>query len=60
MFLVDPPDTDYQCGFLAALVLLAKEILGLSMTDPPFAAAEALLRSYEPMGQQGSGDTQTL
>jgi hypothetical protein len=53
MFLVDPPDTDYQCGFLAALLVLAKEALGLRMTEPPFAAAEGLCRSSEWMATTG-------
>src|SRR5262245_37973021 len=45
MFLVDPPDTDFQYGFLAALLVVAKEALELRMDNPPFANAQDLWRS---------------
>jgi len=28
-FLSDPPDTDYQWGFLAATIVIAHEIMGI-------------------------------
>ena len=49
MFLLAPPDTDFQCGFLAALLVVAKEALGLRMDSPPFAEAER--RNYELVGE---------
>jgi hypothetical protein len=47
VFLIDPPDTDFQCGFLAALLVLAKEAVGLRMDTPPFAAAQDLRKNYK-------------
>ena len=44
MFLVDPPDTNSQWGFLSALLVVAKEALGLSMDHSPFAEAQELER----------------
>jgi len=43
-FLGDPPDSDYQRGFLGAMLIVAKEPLGLQMDKPPFKKAEKLLR----------------
>jgi hypothetical protein len=40
MFLLDPPDTDSQRGYLAALMVLANDVLGLDMNKKPFAEAE--------------------
>jgi hypothetical protein len=40
--LPDPPDTDFQRGFLAALLVFAEEALGLRMDMPPFAEAQKL------------------
>jgi hypothetical protein len=42
-FLNDPPDTDYQRGFLAAMLVLAKEALGLRTDLHPFAKAKELV-----------------
>src|SRR5262245_38384704 len=43
-FLVDPPDTDSQWGFLSALLVVAKEALELRMDKSPFAEAQELER----------------
>jgi hypothetical protein len=42
-FLGDPPDSEFQFGFLGAMLVVAKEALGLRMDLPPFAEAERLL-----------------
>lgn len=43
-FLTDPPDTDYQRGYLAALVSVYREGLGREANDARLVAAERLLR----------------
>jgi hypothetical protein len=47
----NPPDTDFQCGFLGAMLVLAEEALGLRMDLPPFAEAHELWRSYKLVGE---------
>ena len=42
-FLNDPPDTDYQRGFLAAMLVLAEEALGLRTDLHPFEKAKELV-----------------
>ena len=42
-FLGDPPDSDYQRGFLGAMLVVAEEALRLQMDKPPFKKAEKLL-----------------
>lgn len=42
MSLGSPPDTDFQRGYLAALLVLAQDVLGLDMNKSPFVEAEAL------------------
>ena len=44
-FLGDPPDNEYQRGFLGALLIVAEEALGLQMNIPPFAEAQKLTRN---------------
>ena len=42
-FLLDPPDSDFQRGYLAALLGVAEEALGLHLGKSPFMeAAEAV------------------
>ena len=43
-FLVDPPDSEFQRGFLSALLVVAKEALGLHLDVPPFAKAQKLVK----------------
>jgi len=50
MFLVDRPDTDFQRGFLSALLVVAEEALGLRMDIPPFAEAQKLSRRSSGRG----------
>ena len=40
MSLGGPPDTDFQRGYLAALLVLAQDVLGFDMNKSPFAEAE--------------------
>jgi hypothetical protein len=40
--LLNPPDTDFQRGYLAALLVLAEEALGLRMDMHPFREAHNL------------------
>jgi hypothetical protein len=49
-FLVDPPDTDAQWGYLSALLVVAKEALGQQMDMSPFAEAHELWKNYELVG----------
>lgn len=49
-FLRDPPDTDFQCGFLAALLAVYKETMGKGGGDARIIAAEGLLRRAIPQG----------
>jgi hypothetical protein len=42
-FLIDPPDTDYQRGYLAAVLWAYREGLGKGKTDARIEAAEKLL-----------------
>jgi hypothetical protein len=46
-FLGDPPDTEFQRGYLASLLVLAEEALGLRMDLPPFAEAHKLCFSAQ-------------
>ena len=41
-FLRDPPDTEFQRGYLAALLNVADEALGLHLAKYPFAEAQML------------------
>jgi hypothetical protein len=41
-YLLDPPDTEFQRGYLAALLILAEEALGLRMDTHHFAEAHNL------------------
>lgn len=43
-FLVDPPDTDWQRGYLAALLFILNTGLGLPQTDLLYVKADALLK----------------
>ena len=45
MSVLNPPDTDFQRGYLAAILVLAEEVLGLRMDMPPFAKALKMCRS---------------
>ena len=42
MSLGGPPDTDFQRGYLAGLMVLAEDVLGLRMDVPPFSLARKL------------------
>jgi hypothetical protein len=44
-FLGDPPDTDFQRGYLASLLIVAEEALGLRMDVAPFSQAQKLCLS---------------
>ena len=41
-FLLDPPDTDFLQGYLAALLNVAEEALGLHLAKSPFKEAQEL------------------
>ena len=47
MSLAGPPDTDFQCGYLAGLMVLADDVLGFDMNKHPFAEAEKLCLTEE-------------
>ncbi|RYD66076.1 MAG: hypothetical protein EOP83_05930 [Verrucomicrobiaceae bacterium] len=41
-FLLDPPDSDYQRGYMAALKAVLKEAMGHPATDPLMIAITAI------------------
>ena len=43
-FLTDPPDTDFQRGYLAALLGVAEEALGLHLGKSPFMKRRSCVR----------------
>jgi hypothetical protein len=45
-FLGDPPDNDFLCGFLSAMLVVEEEALGLPLGSPPFAEAQELVERY--------------
>jgi hypothetical protein len=47
-FVSDPPDSDFQQGYLAAVLTIANEVLGIHATDPLWAQADALLGGANP------------
>jgi len=50
-FLVDPPHTDSQWGFLSALLVVAKEALGMRMDNTPFAETQEMQQGYKLVGK---------
>ncbi len=43
LFAVDPPDSDFQQGYLCALLVFANEGLGFAWNDPSLAQCEPAL-----------------
>ena len=41
-FVNDPPDSDFQCGYLGAMLVFAKEAIGVPMEMSPYAEAQKL------------------
>ena len=39
-FVSDPPDSDFQSGYLAALLVVAQEALGHRLDIPPYGEAD--------------------
>ena len=56
-FLGDLPDSDWQRGFLGAMLVIAEEALGLRMDKPPFKRAEKLLRKTRRTQRKSSSAT---
>jgi hypothetical protein len=50
-FVHDPPDTDYQRGFLAAALTIANEVMGISVNDEIWKRANRIL-CPEPMVEE--------
>jgi hypothetical protein len=48
-FVKDPPDNDFQAGFLAATITIANEIMGIAHDDPLILAAEGKLDELSRM-----------
>lgn len=42
-FVRDPPDDDYQRGFLRAMLMFSNEVLGIPDDDQTWKAADALM-----------------
>ena len=47
-FVGDPPDSDYQSGFLAALLVIAQEALGHRLDMSPYAEADPQHKLLRP------------
>ncbi len=45
-YLSDPPDSDFLCGYLSAMLVVAEESLGLPMECLPFVEGRSLLKRY--------------
>lgn len=46
-FIGDPPDTDFQRGYLSAILVFANEVLGVPYNDPTWVAADALVSAKD-------------
>src|SRR5262249_27547658 len=46
-FVNDPPDSDFQCGYLGAMLVVAKEAIAVPMEMSPYAEAQKLWDDYE-------------
>lgn len=42
-FVGDPPDNDFQAGYLSAVLVIANEVAGIPRTDPLWRQADDLL-----------------
>lgn len=51
-FIGDPPDTDFQSGYLAAVLVIANEVVGIKCSDPLYREADALLKGYPASKQE--------
>lgn len=47
-FVNDPPDTEFQEGYLSAMLTFANEVMGIPNTDPLWAQADFLLDGDDP------------
>ncbi len=47
-FIGDPPDSEFQEGFLAALLTIANEVYGIPHTDQMWQQADCLLTGADP------------
>jgi hypothetical protein len=47
-FVDDPPDSEYQEGFLAALAMFANEVMGFEWNDPLLVKAMAAFDGSTP------------
>jgi hypothetical protein len=41
-FVTDPPDSDFQCGYLEAMLSVANYALGVPMEKSPYAETQKL------------------
>jgi hypothetical protein len=46
-FVTNPPDTDFQKGYVAGMLVFANEVLGIPRNDPTWADADALLDGHD-------------
>jgi hypothetical protein len=51
-FVGDPPDSNYQSGYLAALLVIAQEALGHRLDMSPYAEADPLQKFLRPRYQR--------
>lgn len=50
-FVKDPPDSEYQQGFLAAVIMIAHDVMGFAWTDPVLKQSEAICDGTLPAFQ---------
>lgn len=50
-FVDDPPDSEYQHGFLAALLMFGNEVMGIEWNDPLLLQANTILDGETPAAQ---------
>ncbi len=53
-FIDDPPDSDYQSGFLGAVIIIANEIMGIDVNDPLLVEANSILSANEQVQNEGA------
>lgn len=59
-FVGDPPDTDFQQGYLAAALVIANEVVGIPNTDPLWQQADNLLSGDHAVKQERARPRLTL
>lgn len=54
-FVDDPPDSEYQDGFLNAILSIAREVMGFDWNDPIFAKVDEV-RGPHPIAEAATAE----